>query len=160
MSSLKIRSNDMDIKFMVVGAVVLVAVAGGSFYGGMQYQKGDAAEGAQFRGGFAEGGMGQRQGGMGAGGTRMTQGMGGGFTMGEIISKDATGITIKMQDGSTKIVLVGESTQVMKSAAGSAADLVVGESVTVTGAADQNGIITAQSVQLRPAGQAQVRGNN
>ncbi len=41
----------------------------------------------------------------------------GGFTAGEVLSKDDSGITIKMMDGSTKIVLVNGSTAVMKSAA-------------------------------------------
>ena len=132
----------------VIGLVAgVIVVAGGSFYGGMQYQMhkaGSSARGGQFMGQFG----GQRTG-MGQGGMRNGQG---GFTVGEIIAKDTTSITIKMQDGSTKIVLVGLSAQVMKSAAGTMDDLVVGAQVTVMGSANSDGSLTAQSVQLRPAG--------
>jgi transcription elongation GreA/GreB family factor len=48
------------------------------------------------------------------------------FVGGEILSKDATSLTLKMQDGSTKIVLISPSTQVMKNTEGTADDLVVG----------------------------------
>lgn len=128
-------------------AVALILI-GASFYGGMAYAKtqtparGFGAANARFTTGQA-----------GAGGaTFSTRGIGG-FTAGEIISKDATSITLKMPDGSTKIVLVGDSTKVMKSADGSLDDLTVGTNVTVTGTPNSDKSVTAASVQIRPAGQ-------
>ena len=57
-----------------------------------------------------------------------------------------------MQDGSTKIVLVGSSIEITKSAAGSVEDLATGINVTVVGTANSDGSVTAESVQIRPAG--------
>lgn len=130
-------------KKIIVGIVMVVLLAG-SFYGGTVYAKSSMPARGQF-------GNGQSMGnGAGIGGTRA--GMGGGFTAGEIISKDATGITIKMQNGSTKIVLMSDSTQVMKSTIGIADDLTTGTTVTVTGSANSDGSVSAQSVQIRLAG--------
>jgi len=133
-------------KKTLVGVVVLaLLIGGGAFYGGMTYAKtGSPARGGNFTGQFT-GGTANRMGGAAAR-------TGGGFTAGQIISKDATSITIKMQDGSTKIVLIGDSTQVMKSANGTIADLSTGITVTVTGSTNSDGSVTAQSVQIRPAG--------
>jgi hypothetical protein len=106
------------------------------------------------RGQFADNG--QVHGGPGEGSARA--GANGGITFGEIISKDETSVTIKMQNGSTKIVLVGGSAQVMKSTTGSLDDLAVGTQVTVTGAANSDGSVTAQSVQIRPEGSSPLGG--
>lgn len=129
----------------ILGAVILVlVVAGGSFYGGMAYAKNkQPVRAANLIGQF---------GGAGVAGVNRTGMRTGDFTAGQILSKDATSVTIKMQDGSTKIILIGSSTQVMKTSAGSQDDLAVGTDVTVTGSANSDGSITAQSVQIRPAG--------
>lgn len=133
---------------LILGVVAVVLV-GVSFYGGMAYGKSGSPvqrqmSGGQFMGAGQNGAANMRSG--------MGGGMGGGLTAGEIISKDASGITIKMQNGSTKIVLIGDSVSVMKSAVGTAEDLSVGTSVSVTGTANSDGSVTAQSVQIRPAG--------
>lgn len=127
----------------ILGIVVALVIAGGSFYGGMSYAKGKvstAMRSGNFTGQF----------GAGVAGANRT-GRTGSFTAGQILSKDATSITIKMQDGSTKIVLVGPSTQIMKTTAGSQSDFAVGAEVTVSGSANSDGSMTAQSVQIRPA---------
>ncbi len=132
----------MDKKYIISAVVGAVVIAGAGFYAGDTYAKSSTPA----RSAFAAGQFAGRMGGMGIG----TRGAGG-FTAGEIISKDATSITIKMQDGSTKIVLVGASTQIMKAASGTAADLVSGTQVVVTGSVNSDGSLTAQSVQIRPA---------
>jgi len=137
----------------IAGIIALVVIAGdGVFYGGMAYaQMSRSGPGGNFanlsaedRARFSANG--------GPTGMRGQGGVDGGFTVGEIISKDENGITIKMQGGSTKIILVGSSVQVMKSEAGSVGDLTVGAQVTVTGLTNSDGSVTAQSVQIRPAG--------
>src|SRR3989338_8524099 len=131
---------------IIAGVVGAVVIAGAAFYGGMVYGKSKIPARGQF-------GSGQFVG--GSNGVRMqgarTGSNGGGFTAGEIISKDASSITIKMQDGSTKIVLVGSSIEITKSAAGSVEDLATGINVTVVGTANSDGSVTAESVQIRPA---------
>ncbi|MDD2785777.1 MAG: DUF5666 domain-containing protein [Patescibacteria group bacterium] len=86
--------------------------------------------------------------GSGAGGARA--GAGGGFVSGEILKKDDTSMSIKMQDGSSKLVLVTSSTQALKTSTTDLSGLNVGEQVTVIGSANSDGSITAQSVQVRP----------
>jgi hypothetical protein len=133
----------------MIGAIIgVVIVAGAAFYGGTLYAKSSSPARGQFAAGteagqFARGGAGTRAIGAGAGG---------GFTAGEIISKDASSVTIKMQDGSSKIVVLAPSTQITKSAEGSIDDLATGTNITVTGSANSDGSVTAQMVQIRPAG--------
>jgi hypothetical protein len=133
----------MNNKKIMAGVVVIILL-GGSFYSGMVYGK----SGTPARGQFGNGQFTGNLNGMGG----MRSAMGGGFTAGEIISKDATSVTIKMQDGNTKIVLMGTSTPVMKSTTGTLSELSIGTNVTVTGTSNTDGSVTAQSVQIRPTG--------
>jgi hypothetical protein len=102
---------------------------------------------ARFAGGAAVGQFAIRTG-SGTGGART--GAGGGFVSGEILKKDDTSMSIKMQDGSSKLVLVTSSTQALKTSTTDLSGLNVGEQVTVIGSANSDGSITAQSVQVRP----------
>ena len=81
---------------------------------------------------------------------RGRNGFGGGATMGQIISKDATSITVSIPTGGSKIILLDSSTPINKQTAGTLADLTVGTEVSVTGTTNTDGSITAQSVQIRP----------
>ncbi len=66
---------------------------------------------------------------------------------GEITSQDSQSITIKMQDGSTKIIILSNSTKIIKTTDGTASDLKTGQKVTVMGS-ESNGSITAQTISL------------
>lgn len=77
---------------------------------------------------------------------------GGGFTAGSIVSKDATSITVKLSDGSTKLVLYSGSTTIGQFTTGTANDLATGKEVTVTGTTNSDGSITATRIQIGALG--------
>ena len=131
---------------IIVGVVVVGAVA---FYGGMKYGESKTAATTM---GTGQGQRGNGQFGGGAGGARTGGGNrgGAGFANGEVASVDATSLTVKMRDGSSKIIILSTSTQVLKSVAGAVTDVAVGSQVTITGAGNPDGSITAQSIQIRP----------
>lgn len=78
---------------------------------------------------------------------------GGGFVSGEIVSQDATSITVKDASGSTKIVYYTGSTTISKSVTGTSSDLVVGQNVTTNGTVNSDGSVAATNIQLRVAGE-------
>jgi hypothetical protein len=129
----------------VIGALVGVFLLGGAA-GYFAVPKSSAPEGARGQWSGREGG--QRGPGMGRGQR------GAGFAAGEVIAKDETSVTVKAQDGSTKIVLVTESTEVMNATKGTVADVAIGKNVMINGTPNQDGSVTAQSVNIRPAGMA------
>lgn len=125
-------------KNIIIGGVAVVVLIGGAFYGGIAY----AAYTTPARGQFTADQF---------GGMRGTRNGMGGFTAGQILSKDAQGVTIKMQDGSTKIVFISANTQITKSVSGTSADLAPDTNITVSGSTNSDGSLTAQMIQIRPA---------
>ena len=84
--------------------------------------------------------------GAGAGGA----GMRAGTVNGSILSMDANSITVKLSDGSTKIVLLSGSTTYSNTASASQSDLKTGSTVAVFGTPNSDGSVTATNVQLNP----------
>lgn len=144
----------MDKKIIIAVCVTAVFAGGGAFYGGMQYaQSKPSARSAQ--GSFQDlrnlspeerqarlQQMGDIQRGSRANGDVPT---------GEIIAKDDTSITMKLRNGGSKIVFFSDATEVVKSATGIKDDLLVGVTVTAIGTQNQDGSISARSIQIRPA---------
>jgi hypothetical protein len=130
----------------ILGAIVgIIIIGGGAFYAGMTYAKGQTPA-AGGRGNFAAGQFGGT--GRGARG-----GAGGGFTTGQILSVSGSTLTIQQQNGSSsEIVVLSPSTQIFKTVTGSATDLAAGTMVVITGTSNSDGSLTAQSIQIRPAG--------
>ena len=133
----------------IVVTVILVLVVGGiAFYAGTQFQQSKST--------FAISGQpGQLQGRQGSGFRTGNAGFAGGNSsfrpvMGEIISSDENGITVKLDDGSSKIVVVSDKTTINKSDTGTMADLKTGEKVAAFGSQNSDGSITAQNIQLNP----------
>lgn len=127
----------------IITAVLVILVGAAAFYGGMQYQKSQRPSFAQFAGQRGQGGN-FRFGNGGAGGN------GGNVVMGQVTSQDANSITVKMQDGSSKIVILSGSTTINKQATGTKDDLKSGERVAIFGTTNSDGSVTAQSIQLNP----------
>ena len=119
-----------------------MAFTGVGFFGGMKYQQSKQPSRADFQ---SRAGM--RQQNLPSG---VQQRMGAGTVRGEIISQDETSITVKLPDGSSKIVLISENTEINKATEGSIDDLGTGEQVMVIGQTNSDGSITAQNIQLNP----------
>lgn len=122
--------------------VVAVVVGALAFFGGVQYQKSQAASNGG--GQFAQGGSG-KQSGRERGRARF-----GGALVGKIVSQDANSITVQMQDGSSKIVNISSGTRIIKSSVASKSDLAVGQAVAASGTSNSDGSLTADRVQLNP----------
>ena len=77
-------------------------------------------------------------------------GRNGNAVVGEILSKDDTSITVKLTDGSSKIVVLSSNTVINKAAIATKNDLTTGERVAVFGTVNSDGSVTAQDIQLNP----------
>jgi plastocyanin len=129
---------------MTVAIVVALIFGSGGFFAGTKYSQNQ--RGAAFRQANTTG-AGGRFGAIGAGG-----GTRNGFrpVSGSIISMDDKSITVKLADGSSKIVLLTDKTQIGKAQAATKSDLMQGTQVAVFGSENSDGSVTAQSVQLNP----------
>jgi hypothetical protein len=85
-------------------------------------------------------------------GTGLRNGTGSGATFGEVTKIDDTSITIKTVDGSSKIILISDTTTFNKSATASKTDLTVGSQVRVDGTTDSNtGSVTGKTIEINPS---------
>ena len=135
-----INQNTMSKKHTIIttGAAIVFAAAG--FFGGIKYQQAKAAKMFSARAGQFNGQ---------AGGAGRRGGQGGDFVGGSVISKDEKSITVKAQDGGSKIVLLAPSTSIGKTATGTVEDLTIGAMVIVSGSANSDGSVTASNIQIR-----------
>lgn len=74
----------------------------------------------------------------------------GGATEGDIISIDEKSITVKLLDGSTKIIFLGDTTTYSNISDSKKEDLKIGIKVAVFGSSNTDGSLTAQRIQLNP----------
>lgn len=137
------------MKKIILIIIASMLVAAGAFYGGMRYGQSKLLQGLnqgqqRFFGsststtGTLNGRSGNRT--------------GTGFIAGQIITKDENGITLKLQDGGSKIIFFSDFTEISKFVSGSTSDLGVGTNITVNGTTNPDGSITAKSIQIRPEG--------
>lgn len=136
---------------LIVGGILILVVV---FYGGMVYGGNNVRASITSRGtNFGQNGM--------MGGNRDAKdGNFGGFTSGQIIAKDANSVTIQIManqpgqngtsTGGSKIIFLDTNTKVTKSVDGALSDLAIGTQVSITGTANTDGSVNAQTVQIRP----------
>jgi hypothetical protein len=120
---------------IIIGIVAILFAAGG-FFGGIKYQQTKTPQ-------FTRGQFGNTNG-------QARNRAGSGVVNGTIHSVDATTMTVKLPDNSSKIVILSGTTTFAKSAQGAITDLTVGERVNAFGTTNADGSITAQSIQINP----------
>lgn len=153
----------MQQKQMLITAVLVLVVGVLAFAGGMYFQKGRQSifgrqmGAGQFGGNvtFSQGGGGRGMtagvvGGAAGGANGGTRAMGIRPVDGEIIATNDQSITVKLADGSSKIVVLSANATINKASEATKADLKVGEKVAVFGQVNADGSVTAQSIQLNP----------
>ncbi len=125
-----------------------IAVIGAlAFFGGMRYQQTLTPSRQAGTGQNRTGTNGARGGAFG--GNR------GGQIIGDVLSSDDKSITVKLPDGSSKIVLISSTTSVVKSTQANISDLAVGTKVGIFGQTNTDGSVTAQNIQLNPINRMQ-----
>lgn len=126
-------------KNLIIATLLVVLALGGGFFAGMQYQKQKAPSLAGGNGQFFR---------------RIGQGGQSGQNFrpirGQVLSIDDTGMTVKMMDGSSKIIVVSGSTMFVKSTTAAKTDIKSGDTVMVLGTQNSDGSVTAQDVQINP----------
>jgi pectate lyase len=73
---------------------------------------------------------------------------GGTMISGELLSQDEQSLTVKIADGSTKIVIVADSTIYKKSSDAALTDLTIGENLSILGTNNTDGSVTAKTITI------------
>lgn len=133
----------MNKNLIIITVIVGLAFGAGGFFAGTKYQQ------SKRPAGFNQ--LGNRNGQGQVRGTNFQP------VNGEIINSDDKSITVKMQDGSSKIVLISDKTQINQATSAAKSDLKTGVNVAVMGQQNSDGSITAQNIQLNPQ---EFRGGN
>jgi len=130
--------------------IICVTVGVVAFFGGVSYQKSRVQPGvAQF--GFR--GNADRANKLPGNNNAMpgnVNNMGFRPLVGEVLNVDDKSITVKLADGSSKLVLFSNEVPVTKSTQGSRSDLTVGVKVGVLGSTNTDGSVSASSVTIDP----------
>ncbi|MCX6732750.1 MAG: hypothetical protein NTV98_04375 [Candidatus Roizmanbacteria bacterium] len=129
----------------VVVLLIAIGVGALAFYGGMQYQLNKQATGTGRN--FASGQQGMGRTGVGTGVRRTGNGQ---PISGEIINVDTDSLTVKLTDGSSRIILLNDKTIYNKTASVEKTELKAGEKVGIFGTTNTDGSVSAQNVQLNP----------
>ena len=129
-------------KIIPLFIILLIIAGGGSFFGGMKYQQSKTPSRQALQN--LSPGKGQQF-------LQESAGrVGAGFLSGEVIAKDEKSLTLKLPDGSTKIVFLSSSTQISKAAEGTVDDVEIGKQIMVSGEQNSDGSYTAKTIQLSP----------
>lgn len=131
----------MKNRNLIITIVFLILIGAGSFFAGMKYQQSKQNLPGQYFAG-RNGVNGQRSG--------VANRNGNGFrpVAGQILSIDNQSITVKLSDGSSKIIILSGNTVYNKTQTASLSDLKVGDNISVFGTTNADGSVTAQNVQI------------
>lgn len=120
------------MKREILFLIILILVATAAFYGGMKYQQSKMPQRIFFqRGGQT---------------IQAREGM----FYGEVISKDEKNLTLKLPDGSTRIVFLSEQTEFLKTTEGDLNDIEVGKQIMIIGNQTIEGAFVAEQIHLSP----------
>lgn len=122
--------------------IALIALGGGYYWG----KASAVASRGTFAGAGAYGSSTRRFAGAGA--------AGGGLVIGQITAIDSSSITLQLANGNSQVVFYSTSTPVTEPTTVSPSTLSVGTNVMVGGTSNSDGSLTAQTIQVRPAGAA------
>lgn len=126
-------------KSILIFSLLAILIGAGSFYGGMKYAESKIPSRQRFQNLTLQ----ERQ-------RFIQERTRTGFISGEVIAKDEKSLTIKMPDGSSKIIFFSDSTEVSKTIKGAIADIEIGKQVIVTGSQNTDGSYTAKTIQISP----------
>jgi hypothetical protein len=135
---------------IILGVVIVLAVAGGSFFGGTVYGKSQAQTALQAQ--FAGGRAGAFPGGQIQGQTNVTRASQGSMLIGEIKTVNADSLIVTDSSNNEITVKVAGTTLIEKNMSVDVTDLAEGETVVISGNKAEDGTITARSLQVAPAG--------
>lgn len=131
----------MKSQNIFVALILIILVGAAAFFGGMKYQESKQTFSRQFNG---------------AGSRMMLRNGNGQFfrnsraVTGEILSVDDKGMTVKLPDESSRIVLFSKKMSINKAQQATISDLKTGETVAVFGTDNSDGSVSAQNIQLNP----------
>lgn len=137
----------------LITVLLVIIFSGIGFFAGTKYQQSKVPSFAVGSGNFRQMGGNTAAGGAirgQAGNTVGQRRMGAGQVLGSITSKDDKSITVQLQDGSSKIILLSTNTTFDKSTSAASTDLKTGDKVAVFGTTNTDGSVSAASVQINP----------
>lgn len=143
-------------KYTIMWIVAVIVFGAGGFYGGMKYQESKSPNMMIGQLGTSAPRVGMQ------GGQMMQKGQNGNVSMsirpviGKIVASDDSSITVELEDGSSKIILLSDETVIHEAESVTKDQLVEGETISVLGQEDNDGIVSAQTIQLNPVLQKQI----
>ena len=133
-------------KIFIIGAGIVIIVGGLCFWGGAYYANNRTY--ANFDVGMARSQSGVSFQARSIPGVKND----GSFLNGRITALDANMITLQTSDGGSKLVLYATSTSIKKTEQGVIGDISTGTVISVMGTKNNDGSITAKTIQIDPQG--------
>jgi hypothetical protein len=133
------------IYILATAIIVGVVAGGGGFYFGKKTALNSFQQGmGNFRGNFAAGRNGTPM-----GNARVMQFNGRG-AIGEVSAIDDKSLTLKLPDGSSKIVITSDTTRYETTQTTQKSEVTTGKNIRVLGPQNSDGSITAESIMINP----------